>query len=160
MLLLLMTLSLISLFWILNSENYLTNLILLITIFLTNSIILILNNAHFIGLTYIIIYVGAICILFLFIIMMLNLINLDVKINYKYALASIIILLSFIMYVVFYFDINTNHFFQMNDFHQIYTLQDVKTISLILYNVYPFWLINLGLLLIISIIGTITLVLN
>lgn len=47
--------------------------VLLIAIFVLSAIFLILMGINFIGITYIILYVGAIAVLFLFVIMMLNL---------------------------------------------------------------------------------------
>lgn len=48
-------------------------LILLISIFFITSFLFIILNYYYIGLTYIIIYIGAITILFLFVIMMIDL---------------------------------------------------------------------------------------
>eukprot|EP00842_Homolaphlyctis_polyrhiza_P004507 jgi/Hompol1/5057/HPOL_004122-RA len=55
-----------------NIINLIRKLILLTTIFFISSFIILLFNFYFIGLTYIIIYIGAITILFLFVIMMIE----------------------------------------------------------------------------------------
>ncbi len=55
------------------SNNTINSVSLLINIYLTTSIVYIIIGAEFLALSLIIIYVGAISILFLFVIMMLNL---------------------------------------------------------------------------------------
>jgi NADH-ubiquinone oxidoreductase chain 6 len=47
-----------------------TRLALLITVFIMSALALIVLDFYFLGLTYVIVYVGAIAILFLFVIMM------------------------------------------------------------------------------------------
>jgi NADH:ubiquinone oxidoreductase subunit 6 (subunit J) len=56
-------------------------IIILILLYLFSSFLFILLDNYFLGLTYIIIYIGAIAILFLFVIMMMNL--QDVKLSKK-----------------------------------------------------------------------------
>lgn len=57
---------------IVTMKNPILAVISLILIYINTSIVFILLGAEFIGLVLIIIYVGAICILFLFVIMLLN----------------------------------------------------------------------------------------
>lgn len=54
------------------SKNPVNSVIGLISVFVHTSIYLIILSFHFIGLSYLIIYVGAIAILFLFVVMMMN----------------------------------------------------------------------------------------
>ena len=58
---------------ILFSQNSIRSLLLLINIYITTAIAYIIVGAEFVGFILIIVYVGAISILFLFVIMMLNL---------------------------------------------------------------------------------------
>lgn len=60
----------ISTFFKIFSTQPITRLALLITVFIMSAFILIMLDFYFLGLTYIIVYVGAIAILFLFVIMM------------------------------------------------------------------------------------------
>lgn len=52
------------------STQPITRLALLITVFIMSALVLIVLDFYFLGLTYVIVYVGAIAILFLFVIMM------------------------------------------------------------------------------------------
>jgi NADH:ubiquinone oxidoreductase subunit 6 (subunit J) len=58
---------------IITSKNTITSILLLINIYIITAICYLIIGAEFLALTLIIVYVGAISILFLFIVMMLNL---------------------------------------------------------------------------------------
>lgn len=64
--------SLLSGLFTITSKNPVISILFLISVFVQAAIYLILTGVNFIGLAYIIIYVGAIAVLFLFVIMMLN----------------------------------------------------------------------------------------
>ncbi|QCB16415.1 NADH dehydrogenase subunit 6 (mitochondrion) [Armillaria borealis] len=64
--------SLLSGVFTITSKNPVISILFLISVFVQAAIYLILTGVNFIGLAYIIIYVGAIAVLFLFVIMMLN----------------------------------------------------------------------------------------
>ena len=66
------TILLLSSLFVLISQNPVHSVLFLILAFCNASGILFLFNAEFLGLVFIIIYVGAIAILFLFVVMMLN----------------------------------------------------------------------------------------
>lgn len=57
---------------VINSVNPIFSVLFLISVFINASLFLILKGIGFIGLSYIIVYVGAITVLFLFVIMMIN----------------------------------------------------------------------------------------
>jgi NADH-ubiquinone oxidoreductase chain 6 len=59
-------------FLVLGSVHVMTRLALLIFIFLVAGLFFMIIDFYFLGLTYIIVYVGAIAILFLFVIMLIN----------------------------------------------------------------------------------------
>jgi len=63
----------LSALFILYTKNPLHAVLGLILVFINSSLILLSLNADFLALIYLIVYVGAICILFLFVIMLLNL---------------------------------------------------------------------------------------
>jgi NADH-ubiquinone oxidoreductase chain 6 len=67
---LLSLLTIYSLLILISSIDYMTRLALLILVFILSGIIYMVLDFKFLGLTYIIVYVGAISILFLFVIMM------------------------------------------------------------------------------------------
>jgi NADH-ubiquinone oxidoreductase chain 6 len=57
---------------VITSKNPVVAVIFLISLFINTAVYLILLGIGFVGISYIIIYIGAITVLFLFIIMMLN----------------------------------------------------------------------------------------
>ncbi len=63
----------LSALFIIYTKNPLHAVLGLILVFINTSIILLSINADFLALIYIVVYVGAICVLFLFVIMLLNL---------------------------------------------------------------------------------------
>ena len=63
---------------VITSKNPVVSVIFLISLFINTAIFLILLGISFVGISYIIIYIGAITVLFLFIIMMINIRLLDI----------------------------------------------------------------------------------
>jgi len=61
------------------SRNPIESVLFLILVFCSSSFILFIINSEFLGLIFVIIYVGAIAVLFLFIIMLLNIKEKDVS---------------------------------------------------------------------------------
>ena len=71
---------------VITSKNPVVAVIFLISLFINTAVYLILLGIGFVGISYIIIYIGAITVLFLFIIMMLNIWLLDIlEIGYEYT---------------------------------------------------------------------------
>lgn len=64
--------SILSGIFVITSRNPVISVLFLIAVFVNAAGYLLLSGIHFIGITYIIIYVGAIAILFLFVVMMMN----------------------------------------------------------------------------------------
>jgi len=65
-------------FGVISSRNPIHSILFLVCVFLLSSILLFCLEVEFLGLSFVLIYVGAIAILFLFVVMML-----DLKINDK-----------------------------------------------------------------------------
>lgn len=70
--------ALLSSILVITSKNPVISIVYLVLLFLFVSLILILIGVKFIGLSYIIVYIGAISVLFLFIIMMININLIDI----------------------------------------------------------------------------------
>lgn len=82
--------------YLLGAKNPVYSLLSLIAIFLNNIVLLLAIKIEFLALTFLIIYVGAIAILFLFVIMMFNLKklqNIEIQDNFWYTFFAYIILL-------------------------------------------------------------------
>lgn len=86
------------------SKNPVISVIFLITTFVCAAIYLILIGINFIGISYIVIYVGAIAVLFLFVIMMINIKLtdiLDTGYNYTKNLPLAILIVTLFIFIIF-----------------------------------------------------------
>src|SRR5437016_1891205 len=86
------------------SKNPVISVIFLITTFVCAAIYLILIGKNFIGISYIVIYVGAIAVLFLFVIMMINIKLtdiLDTGYNYTKNLPLAILIVTLFRFLIF-----------------------------------------------------------
>ena len=95
------TIVLISAIFVIYSTNTIYSAFFLILVFINSSGLLILSEIEFLSIMLIIIYVGAITVLFLFVIMMLD-INILIdknKINNNFGYLPIIFLISFIFFL-------------------------------------------------------------
>jgi len=86
------------------SKNPVISVIFLITTFVCAAVYLILIGINFIGISYIVIYVGAIAVLFLFVIMMINIKLtdiLDTGYNYTKNLPLAILIVTLFIFLIF-----------------------------------------------------------
>ena len=146
------------------SRNPIHSILLLIILFFEMSFTLILFNVEFISLLLIVVYVGAIAVLFLFVVMML-------QVKSEPFNSFYIILISFILSLFFYFEniyfINQSiHFFgaghsSATEFSFHYdSLKDIETLGQVLFNYYSVYLVVSGLLLLAALVGSIVLIID
>lgn len=130
----------------------------LIMLFISGSIFVIFMGLHFIGIMIIIIYVGAIAILFLFVIMMLDIFQLR---NFS-TLSNLIPITSFFIFQIIALDFivlpNCNQYRNVNWSVDIKNHLDL--ISKLLYDDYGDLLILISFLLLIAMVGAIVLTLE
>lgn len=147
------------------SSNAIYALFFLVLSFIFSSILLILLECEFLGLLIIIIYVGAISVLFLFLIMM---VDFKMKNSYKH---SIIYLFSGGFYVSFIYFLILDHTitnFKIYYDHKYYTsnfyinwvnLQnstyEVESYSLVLYSFFVLQFLLIGIILLVVLIGAV-----
>lgn len=162
------------------SSSPVQSVIFLILSFCCAAIILFMFHVEFIGLIFIIIYVGAIAVLFLFVIMMLNVKNQDVKENNEsYSFDTVIssILLgacfipSFFIYKYIYYlqygsykdkfflifletESNSEFVFLIDE------LLNIEIIGQVLFNYYIVCVLLAGIILLIALVGSIVLTLK
>src|ERR1700761_1787791 len=109
MLFLLYTLILIAGVLVITSKNTVQSVLYLILVFLLCSLLFIYLGADFIGLIILIVYIGAIAVLFLFVVMMLNIRLLEDSFNiYIYIPIIIFISLIFFFQIIYFFFNNFN----------------------------------------------------
>ena len=93
------TLIIISSIGVISSKNPVYSVLYLILAFLNSAILFLFLNAEFLAMLLIVVYVGAVAVLFLFVVMMLNIRQEEQKLNLqKYTPFTL-----FILAIVFYF---------------------------------------------------------
>ncbi len=142
------------------------SVLLLVLLFCEAAITLFIFNIEFLSLTLIVVYVGAIAVLFLFVVMMLNIKTLQHNILKKikyFGLMTIILLLGLFS---FFKDLITNfNLFTLNsvvnfDINYFGTLNNLEVIGQLLLNEYSLCLFIVGLLLLVPLLGSIVLTLD
>lgn len=139
--------------------------IYLILTFLCTGIILFLFNCEFLGVSFVIVYVGAIAILFLFVIMMLPIKNSgDENIFISSAIVSkmnIIFMIFLIIFFIYYFPLFLDDYWfdsaQYNT-NVIKFIEDLSTLDILaqaLYNYYFIYVLLAGYILLIALIGAV-----
>mgnify|MGYP006364538047 FL=1 len=161
--------ALISAIMVISLANAVHSILFLITVFCNIIGILILLGAEFLAFLLLIVYVGAIAVLFLFVIMMLNI---KVKPNklsiwpllVLTLLFSSIFILQFLISISVNFehgnDINQFTYSWINWFNKSCTLTNTEIIGNVLYTNYSFVFLISSFILLISMIGTIVLTMH
>jgi NADH-quinone oxidoreductase subunit J len=154
------------------SRNPVESVLFLILAFCDAGAILFLYNLEFFGLLFIIIYVGAIAVLFLFVIMMLNiklqssfLGNLNAKNPLLYIVSLLLVLiLSVNSYVYFFASFNevSSTVVRENTFSVQFfdNFSNLDVLGQVFYNYYLMYLSLAGFILLIALLGAIVLTLN
>jgi NADH-quinone oxidoreductase subunit J len=142
------------------------SVLLLVLLFCEASATLFIFNIEFLSLTFIVVYVGAIAVLFLFVVMMLNIKTLQHSILKKLAVfGSISILFLTGLYFMFKNKIINYDFFQLNEFTNFKinffdSLNNLDVMGQLIFNEYALCLIVIGLLLLVPLLGSIVLTLD
>lgn len=147
---------------VISSLNPIHSVFWLVLVFLNSAALLLLLGFNFIPLMLIIVYVGAIAILFLFVIMMLDILHLK-KIDSITNIVPIIVIVftNIISYLYWYFGIfNLKTNFNCNIIWNLNTNSQINVIGKLLYTYYSYPFIIISLLLLVAMIGAIVLVLD
>nr|WCH58022.1 NADH dehydrogenase subunit 6 [Hypnea brasiliensis] len=160
-------LTLVSSFMVITSKNAVHSVLFLILVFCNTSGLLLLLGCEFLSLMLIIIYVGAIAVLFLFVVMMLN-----IKINSLIINSYSIIPIGFLIFSML-FIILSNSFVdlglinsQYNDVKLIIWIlettynSNIEIIGNVLYTHYCMLFLICGIILLVAMIGVIVLTMH
>ena len=166
------SLIIVSSLMIIISKNAITSVLYLICVFLLSALCFLLIGAEFFSVLLIIVYIGAISILFLFVIMMLNLRIVEVYnslINY-FPIGCLLGVLFYIFLIyLINFDNNSNSINYLNNNllelnvisnTLIYSSNNLYLIGDLLYNSYSYLLIYVGLILLLAMIGSMVLTID
>jgi NADH-quinone oxidoreductase subunit J len=171
---------LISTVFVIFSKNPVFSILFLIFTFFNVSCILFLFDFEFIPISFIVIYVGAIAVLFLFVLMMLNIkltelletsinffpVILFIAIVFIFELASLmrlefnLINITDYKTIFFVFDVLQTELLQFPFFDFMFIHSNITTISLALFNDYLYCFILSGFVLLLAMISAITLTLQ
>jgi len=165
MLFLLYTLILIAGLLVITSKNTVQSVLYLILVFLLCSLLFIYLGADFIGLIILIVYIGAIAVLFLFVVMMLNIRLLVNSFNFSIYVPIIIFLSLIFLFQILYFFFNMFNIIEIESL--IYYLNwnfsnniQISSIGVLLFNKLYILFISAAILLFIAMVGAIVLTLD
>jgi NADH-quinone oxidoreductase subunit J len=158
------------------SQSPVESMISLILMFCISGVLLFIFNSEFLGLTFVIIYVGAIAVLFLFIIMMLNIKKTISSSNEKNALivfSSVLVLIFALIsaYELFFAESTSNFLiygegldnkYLVNESNQAAydSLNNITVLGQSLFNYYSLSFLLAGLVLLIALVGAVVLTVN
>jgi NADH-ubiquinone oxidoreductase chain 6 len=164
-------LSLIAIFsgvLVITTKNPIVSVLFLISLFLVIAVYLIMVGMHFIGLAYLLVYIGAIAILFLFTIMLMN-IRVSELLSYTNNSIPLAIIFSIIMYNSLYW-ISTpvagtlNLAIDMSSSYKwdgvLVSSSHIASVGNIMYSSHSIWLIIVGFILLLAMVGTIIITLS
>jgi NADH-quinone oxidoreductase subunit J len=155
-------LAMLSSLMVILANNPVHSVFYLILVFVITSCIILMFNVEFIGMIFIIVYVGAIAVLFLFVVMMLN-----VRIVEKISSLVKYIPLGLMMGILLFYELFSNmevynvnfyNYFEWTSF--LDTKSTIFFIGEILYNYFILEFLLGGFILLVAMIGTIVLTLN
>ena len=166
------SLSIIFSFFVIISRNPVHSILSLILVFFNAASLLIILGAEFLAMLFVIVYVGAVAVLFLFVIMMLNIkvTSLTASI-YRYLPISIIFgsIFFFEFCMLFYSDlasVNINNLYLfadnfINDWNSsLVPTSNILVLGRLLYTYYSYLFIVSSIILLVSMIGAISLTLH
>lgn len=152
------------------------SMIALIFMFCISGVILFLFNSEFLGVTFVIIYVGAIAVLFLFIIMMLNVKRTITSFNFKHIFAflmgtAFVIGIAYFFYeneiceflnkiVLFKYNIDNRYLAKESNDFSFDHLGNITILGQSLFNYYSPAFLLAGLILLVALVGAVSLTLN
>ena len=144
------------------SKNPIHSVLFLILVFLNATGLLILLGVEFIAMLLLIVYVGAIAILFLFVVMMLNIKTLDEKIT-RYlpvgAFIAILFLVESVLLLTGDFGILSN-VADVDWEGRLLALNNMQTLGNLIYTHYFYLFLLSGMVLLLAMVGAIVLTLH
>lgn len=128
---------------------------ILILLYILGSLLMLILDNYYLGLTYIIIYVGAIAILFQFIIMMMNIQYINQKDQNKNKLKLLIFFIIILLLLPYLYNIDTNiyNYLNLQWTYNYIKLYDIHIISIFLYSGYNISILIIGQILWTILIG-------
>jgi len=152
------------------SKQPMNSIVFLLITFFNAFILLCYFNVEFLGLLFVLVYVGAIAILFLFVIMMLNLKLRSNNILSFNAVGKTLFIVAFIygfcFFIILFLDdlfAQNEHFYyyhDINSFFQVESFNNIEVVGQTLFNYFSGCFLVAGLVLLVALIGSIVLTFN
>jgi NADH-quinone oxidoreductase subunit J len=151
---------------VLNNPIY--SVLYLIVVFIVSSLLFIISGVQFLGLVLMIVYLGAVVVLFLFVVMLLNIKILELRRGINFYPFLLICLVNAVLVIIFLSKENNlfnleNTFFPiyLNDWSYFFISEgSFKAVAALLYTVYFFHFILASLILFVAMVGAILLTLS
>jgi len=150
---------------VITSKNTVQSVLYLILVFLLCSLLFIYLGADFIGLIILIVYIGAIAVLFLFVVMMLNIRLLENAFNFTIYIPIIIFLSLIFIFQIIYFFFNIFNVIEMENLVYYFDWNfsnniQMSSIGELLFNRLYILFISAAILLFIAMVGAIVLTMD
>ena len=161
--------ALFSAIMVISARNPVHSVLFLILVFCNSAGLLILLEAEFLALIFIVVYVGAIAVLFLFVVMMLNVKITEIQdevLQYLPigGLIGIVFLLEIFLIIegdfVSLINPNQDNAVYIDWFAQIDSISNIQTLGNVLYTDYVLFFLLAGVILLIAMVGTIVLTMS
>ena len=157
------SIAVLSAFMVIATKNTVYSVFSLILVFVTISILFIMIGAEFLGMIMLIVYVGAVAVLFLFVVMMLN-VNEDKSEKYTKKNISVGTIVGLVVFLELLVVIGgwkyKNDFVSLNAFNSNQNLTNTHQLGGVLYTDYIHLFQISGMILLIAMIGAIVLTFN
>lgn len=177
--------SVLSGIFVIISKNPIVSVLFLIALFLSIACYLLLLGINFIGLSYLLVYVGAVSILFLFILMLINVRVSELISDTSNSIPLALVIAISFNYPVYetlpinflglnYYNVNLNYFDYLGGFFSLFSNNDeivfvtsklwdgnlaeathIASIGNIMYSSYSIWLIITSIILLLAMVGAI-----
>lgn len=158
---------LISSIFVVKEINPVQALLWLIAVFLCGGLVMLELGGEFVAILVVLVYIGAIAVLFLFVIMFLNIRLMELNMyytNYAYIIGLfsflLIVEILFLLYISNDFTLSNADSFLVVDYTWLNSLQkttNIEIIGFIFFTVYYYYFLFLGLILLTALLGTLIL---
>ena len=143
------------------SKNTVHSVFFLILDFISISCLFIMIGAEFLGMIMLIVYVGAVAVLFLFVVMLLNIKLVEISENAtRYLPIGVIIGFIFLYQIYFVFTSEVTNYgtsWEVYDFSSLVQISNIEQMGQVLYTDYFLYFLVSSLVLLVAMIGAIVL---
>jgi NADH-quinone oxidoreductase subunit J len=121
---------------VINAKNPVYSVLSLIMLFFFSAVLLIYMGVNFLGMVFLVVYIGAVAVLFLFVVMMINIRYVELTSNelYYLSLNGLLLLIPFSFQLIFYkYNLNAEEIAEIDYLKLYVSLTDVEVLGMLLY---------------------------